>query len=82
MNNPNAGKDIRSLSGCQENIAKTAQKAKQSAKTVGFIGQTAKDSAKGAIFFDQSANASVLFLILKRRCRALPRFTASGTGLG
>jgi hypothetical protein len=57
MNNPNAGKDIRSLSGCQENIAKTAQKAKQSAKTVGFIGQTAKDSAKCAISFGQSANA-------------------------
>jgi hypothetical protein len=72
MNNPNAGKDIRSLSGCQENIAKYAQKARQSAKTVGFIGQTAKDNANYAIFFGQSANAPVLFLILKRRCRPPP----------
>jgi hypothetical protein len=72
MNNPNAGKDIRSLSGCQENIAKNAQTARQSAKTVDLIGQTAKDSAKCAIFFGQSANAPVLFLILKGRCRLPP----------
>jgi hypothetical protein len=85
MNNPNAGKDIRSLSGCQENIAKYAQKARQSAKTVGFIGQTAKDSANYAIFFGQSANAPRSVpdpeKALPPAARSTPpatRFTASG----
>lgn len=66
------GKDIPRLSRCQEKIAKSARKARQSAKLAGLLGQPATTSAEYALFFGQSANTPILFLMLKRRCRPPP----------